>query len=170
LGQGFLSAHDSEQARFAALFIMLRIPSLSPWLWSSEYRTPNFAAPHYLGEVYGHSSGCWHNSNAPPTREPSPATLRFLTSDQRLVAEREWKQIHAAESWGATYLARQTVDWARKHPDDPRLPEALHRAVQASRYRCTDANTGKYSKQAFDLLHGQYPESKWTARTKYWYK
>jgi hypothetical protein len=62
------------------------------------------------------------------------------------------------------------VDWARKHPDDPRLPEALHRAVQASRYRCTDANTGKYSKQAFDLLHGQYPKSKWTDRTKYWYK
>ena len=64
----------------------------------------------------------------------------------------------------------QTLDWAQKHPDDPRLPEALHRAVQASRYRCTDADTGKYSKQAFNLLHRKYPKSSWTARTKYWYK
>lgn len=164
LAQGFLSAHDPEEARFAALFIILRIPSLSPWLWSSEYRTPNFAAPHYLG------SGCWYNDNAPPPRQPSSPSLRFLTSDQRMAAETEWKQIHAAESWGATLLARQTVDWARKHPDDPRVPEALHRAVQASRYRCTDANTGKYSKQAFDLLHRQYSKSKWMDRTKYWYK
>jgi hypothetical protein len=170
LAQGFLSAHDPEEARFAALFIILRIPSLSPSLWSSEYPTPNFATPHYLGDLYGYGSGCWYNNNAPPPRLPSPASLRFLTSDQRLAAETEWKQIHAAEPWGATYLARQTVDWARKHPDDPRLPEALHRAVQASRYRCTDANTGKYSKQAFDLLHRQYPKSKWTARTKYWYE
>ena len=169
LAQGFLSAHDAEEARFAALFIILRIPSLSPSLWSSEYLTPNFAAPHYLGEV-GHSAGCWFNSNAPPPRQPSPANLRFLTSEQRRAAATEWKQLHGAEPWGATYLARQTVDWARKHPDDLRLPEALHRAVQASRYRCTDASTGKYSKQAFDLLHEQYPKSKWTARTKYWYK
>ena len=106
----------------------------------------------------------------PAPQQRPPMSLRFLTPDQRSAAETEWKQIRAAEPWGATYLARQTLDWARKHPDDPRLPEALHRAVQASRYRCTDADTGKYSQQAFDLLHRKYPKSSWTARTKYWYK
>jgi hypothetical protein len=56
------------------------------------------------------------------------------------------------------------------HLDDPRVPRALHMAVAASRNRGTDADTGKYSKEAFDLLHRRYPKSEWSARTRYWYK
>ena len=39
-----------------------------------------------------------------------------------------------------------------------------------TRYGCTDKDTGDLSKRAFDLLHSRYPNSPWTAQTKYWFK
>jgi hypothetical protein len=38
------------------------------------------------------------------------------------------------------------------------------------RYGCGDANTAKWSKAAFDLLHSRYPKSEWAAKTKFWFK
>ena len=68
------------------------------------------------------------------------------------------------------YLCRQVIEWARVQPNDPRLPEALHLAVRSTRYGCTDKETGKFSKAAFDLLHKRFPNSEWAQKTKYWYK
>jgi hypothetical protein len=50
------------------------------------------------------------------------------------------------------------------------VPEALHLAVKSTRFGCTGADTGKFSKVAFDLLHNRYPKSPWAQKTKYWYK
>ncbi|HKA53560.1 MAG TPA: hypothetical protein VKJ47_07840 [Candidatus Binatia bacterium] len=61
---------------------------------------------------------------------------------------------------------RLVITWAKEHPDDPRIPAALHRAVKSARYGCT---SGELSRQAFQLLHKRYPESEWTRKTKYWY-
>ena len=46
---------------------------------------------------------------------------------------------------------------------------AAYYQILAAYYRGKDANTGKYSKRAFDLLHSRYPESPWTVQTPYWY-
>jgi hypothetical protein len=73
--------------------------------------------------------------------------------------------LSAAPNW----LANQTVEFARAHPDDPRVPQALSLAVRATRYGCTNAQTGTASKQAFDLLHRKYPNSEWARKTKFWY-
>jgi len=97
------------------------------------------------------------------------STPAFLNKSQREAGAKEWKALTQAPLWGATYLTRRTLDWAQKHPDDVRVPEALHRTILAGRYRSTDAQTAKYEKQAFDLLHRRYPKSPWTARTRYWY-
>jgi hypothetical protein len=139
---------------------------LRPQLVAAEFRAVNLEAPQYVGL----GRWCWDFKTVKHLEQSEPVGPRFLTAAQRSAAETEWQQIGAVEPWHATYLLHETLAWARKHPDDARLPEALHRAVQASRYRCTDADTGRYSKQAFLLLHQQYPKSKWTARTKYWYK
>jgi hypothetical protein len=64
----------------------------------------------------------------------------------------------------------QVVNWGNTKPDDPRVPEALYLAVRATRYGCTNDSTGKFSKQAYDLLHKNYPKSTWAEKTKYWYK
>ncbi len=67
------------------------------------------------------------------------------------------------------YLAAQVLAWAKKHPEDPRVPEALHRAVRATRVGCRDNDTARYSKLAFQFLHHQYPDSEWAKKTRYWY-
>ena len=69
-----------------------------------------------------------------------------------------------------SYLSAAAIAWARAHPSDPRVPEALHLAVRATHFGSSaDASTSPYSKEAFDLLHARYPDSPWTKQTKYWY-
>jgi len=153
----FLAAPDEEQVRLAALFIVLRSPGLEPLITGAVI----LANPHYM--AWG-SRPCWTYGDR------GTADLGFLTPEQRTAGDADWNRIRKSEPWNATHLARQTVEWARKYPDDPRVPEALHRAVIATRFRCTDADTGKYSQQAFAILHRRYPKSRWTAETPYWYQ
>lgn len=68
-----------------------------------------------------------------------------------------------------SYLGEQAIDWAKKHPADPRLAEALHLTVKATRFGCADSHSGKISRAAFELLHLRYPHSEWTRKTPYWY-
>jgi hypothetical protein len=136
-----------------------------------ELKTPDFSKPRYVyTDAFGYDRDRWDYQSVQHSKKPLIVPLAFLSSAQRTAVEAEWKQINGEPPWGATYINREVVAFARKHPDDKRVPEALHRAVQASYYRLTDKNTGTYSKQAFDLLHRQYPKSDWAARTKYWYK
>jgi len=49
------------------------------------------------------------------------------------------------------------------------VPEALYLAVRSTRYGCTDKETGRLSKTAFELLHSRYPDSEWAKKTKFWF-
>jgi hypothetical protein len=82
------------------------------------------------------------------------------------------KEGTALNSLGAApnYLSRTAIEWANRKPADGRAPEALHLAVTATRRGCTDKETGRWSKTAFDLLHRRFPTSPWTKKTKYWFK
>jgi len=93
----------------------------------------------------------------------------FLTAAQRATAAKEYAVL---ASFGAApnYLCRQVIEWATSHPADPRVPEALHLAVKSTRYSCTDKQTGKWSKAAYDFLHQHYPGNTWTKQTPYWFK
>lgn len=109
------------------------------------------------------------SSNAAPGRgEPSSDAL-FLPASTRAQAAAEWAKL-AAVSTGPNWLGSQTLAFAQAHPQDPRVPEALHLVVRATRYGCTDAQTGDVSHHAFDLLHRRYPNSEWTKQTPYWFK
>jgi hypothetical protein len=92
----------------------------------------------------------------------------IFTAAERDQAERERALVTQAGP-GANYLSQQTIAWAKSHPEDPRLPEALGLCVQATRYGYTDDVTTKWSRQAFNLLHSRYPDSPWARKTKYWY-
>jgi hypothetical protein len=67
------------------------------------------------------------------------------------------------------YISQQVLQWANRSPDDPRVPEALHLAVNTTRFGCTDEQSGRWSKAAFDLLHRKYPNTPWAKKTKYWF-
>jgi hypothetical protein len=95
-------------------------------------------------------------------------SVPFLSAAQKDKARDEWLELSKIPA-APDYLATLTVEWARSHRDDPRVPEALHLAVEATRYGCGSGGTGRYSEQAFLLLHRNYPDSEWARKTKYWY-
>ncbi|SPE26702.1 hypothetical protein SBA3_1280004 [Candidatus Sulfopaludibacter sp. SbA3] len=145
-------------------------PAICPYLPGVDDSTANLAALRVVfTDIWGHHKSCWYRLPDPIPKPRLPATT-FLTAQQRTAGEAEAQEIESTEPWRATYLLRETIQWARAHPDDPRVPRALHMAVAASRYRWTDGATGRYSKEALDLLHRRYPKSEWTAQTRYWYK
>ena len=62
------------------------------------------------------------------------------------------------------------ISYSELHPDDPRVPEALHLVVRATRYpRWNQGSTGEVSRAAFRVLHRRYPGSPWTEKTPYWF-
>lgn len=100
------------------------------------------------------------------------APLEFLSPAQRTQAEAEWKQLLAI-GWAGEYLARETLAWAYKHPEDMRVPEALHFAWRAEHFSCEEyserAPRRNLSREIFQLLHNHYPHSPWTRKTQFWY-
>jgi hypothetical protein len=97
---------------------------------------------------------------------PFPA---FLSEAEKTAARKEHAKL---SSLGAApnYLCRQVIEWAQGHPTDPRAPEALYLAVRTTRYGCTNKETGRWSKAAYDFLHKHYPSSTWAKKTPYWFK
>jgi hypothetical protein len=172
----FVAADQPAAKNFSAIYTWLKFPGLEPvvdqgigrevelnirdtyrdnWWCSaavSSYPEPTGegdAAPSYTAK-----------DNKPPT---------FLSAAQTAVAAREHSAIKALGA-GPNYIARQVIAWANRNPTDQRVPEALHLAIYSSRYGCTDKDSGRWSKAAFDLLHRRYPNTTWAKKTKYWFK
>jgi hypothetical protein len=102
------------------------------------------------------------SSKAKPVTPPE-----FLRASQTL-ATRQYAALQALGT-APNFLCKTAIEWTEKNPNDPRSPEALHLAVRSTRYGCTDKETGRWSKAAFDLLHRRYPNTKWANATKYWF-
>lgn len=184
-------AKSEPQMKFAAIFLLLRFPGMRPFLPTGVPRWSVFDGPQLLKHVDDFRNNWWcsmgpkakaswaqfnyytmNRSLTAPLRMiflngaiPSPG---FLSTSERAAAQKEWaaiEQLPTAPDW----LGKQTLAWAKTHPNDPRIPEALHLLVLVTRYGCADAFTADYSKQAFLLLHKRYPKSPWTRKTRYWF-
>jgi len=182
----YAKAPDAAARRFTAALLMLRVPGLRPYVvqgvgretpvarldnfrdnWWCAPRLPGKdefrMLPPGLSEML--QTGGPLKVLYPGGKVDSPG---FLTAAQKEEAEKEWQRISTCGT-GPNYLAAQVLEWAKAHPDDARVPEALHLAVRATRYGCTDKDTPRVSKAAFDLLHRRYPRSPWAEKTKYRY-
>jgi len=180
----YVSAPTSEARAFAAVLLILRFPGARPYF--GGYLTQ----PRQLNRIDNYRDNWWC-SFKPPTqpsfesnyyemrsrlREPLDVLYPnrqisypdFLEEADRTAATDEWNRLMATGT-APNFLSRQVIEWARKNPKDPRIPEALHLAVRATRYGCTDSETTQFSKEAFELLHRRYLRSPWAAKTKYWY-
>jgi hypothetical protein len=179
--QAYLDASDSRARGFAAVFLILRNPGMRPYVQVGFGRT---TAVNRIDDFRDN----WWCSFAPATNTGLPGYYRnasimgaplrelyengapraqFLSPDETARGQREWSEL-AKLPPAPDYLAAQAVEWVRSNAGDPRAPEALHLAVRATRYGCSEERT-PFSKQAFDLLHKQYPNSEWAQKTKYWY-
>jgi hypothetical protein len=174
--QAYQKAATPEARRFAAAFMSLKFPGLRP------YATAGIGRTTALQEVDSFRDNWWCTEPPAPLSGPMSdgddeegkakakpiAVPEFLNSSKTVAAS----QFAALQALGTApnYLCRIAIAWAEKNEADPRAPEALHLAVRSTRYGCTDAETGRWSKAAYDLLHRRYPNTVWAKNTKYWFK
>ena len=94
---------------------------------------------------------------------------RVSDAPARAQAEKEWNAL-AATGPAVQWLGETVLAFAKANPADPRVPEALHYVVRASRYGCyvTEVKSN-YSELAYEALHKNYPDSPWTKKTPYWF-
>jgi hypothetical protein len=152
----YLHAPTPSERLFAAAYLMLHDDGSAPsfdrqngWWWR------------------GVDSGKWSWSILRDDQRILRAPL-FLSIADRQQAASEWaklKQVPAAPA----YLAGIAVAWAKMHPQDPRVPEALHLAVRCTKLGERDRTSTKLSKEAFLILHRRYAKSRWTTETPYYY-
>jgi hypothetical protein len=173
----FLKTPQAEDKKFSALYAWLKSPGIEPIVDTGMSRSSalnqqdTYRDNWWCGAAYTPSPEAVAEENNEIASFSSSVINSpvFLTDAQRAAGGREWKTL---TSLGAipNYLCKQVIQWGTKNPADPRVPEALHLAVTATRYGCTDKDTGRWSKAAFDLLHRKYPSSTWAKKTKYWFK
>ena len=166
-----------ENKKFSALYGWLKSPGIEPVVDIGIGRdTPLSDQDSYRDNWWcgasieeGSESAFAENTEITSFTADTKRIPEFLTATQRTAGAREWTNLRALGVM-PNYLCKQMIQWATKDPDDPRLPEALHLAVNATRYGCGDKDTGRWSKAAFDLLHRKYPNTTWAKKTKYWFK
>ncbi len=171
----YLSTAQPDEKKFAAIYAWLKTPGLEPVV---DVGTGREMA---LQEQDSYRDNWWCSSVIVPgtaeenseviqftatTTNPPP---RFLSPQEAERGAKEWAALTALGT-APNYISKQVIQWANAHPNDPRVPEALHLAVKTTRYGCTDKDTVRWSKAAFDLLHRKYPNSPWTKKTPYWFK
>jgi hypothetical protein len=174
----FLTAYQRattpEARRFAAAFLSLKFPGLRPFVQAGIGRTTgveeidSYRDNYWCAEPPTPQSGALSDDDPQEANKKRPVVApEFLKSAQSIGA----RQLAALQALGTApnYLCRIAIEWAEKSPNDPRSPEALHLAVRSTRYGCTDKETGRWSKAAFDLLHRRYPNTNWARATKYWF-
>jgi hypothetical protein len=161
----------SDAPPFDQVFTVLHSPGMQLNLTSGYGR--NTAE---IDKIDNYRDNWWCSADLPSppyyrvqTPPPAPPNLPFPAEGVQKEAAAEALKLRAAGA-APDWLGAQTIAFAQRHPQDPRVPEALYLVVRASRYGCTDAKTGEYSKGAFDLLHQRYPNSEWTKKTPFWFK
>lgn len=163
----FQNATSPEAKRFVGSLMILRNPGMRPILSDANgRRTP-------INKIDDYQDNWWATSDLSGGEgaEQKAANADFsscLNATEKATAQSE---IKALKSFGdaPVGLGKAVLEWATKSPQDPRLPEALHLTVRATKF-CNHTNeTSAVSKQAYAVLHNKFPKSPWTAKTKYYY-
>lgn len=176
------SAATQQDRAFAMQFALLHFPGMRPFVLPGSPRTEPVAKiesfrdnwwcedagtalerhPYFEGNVNPDGT----LKAYPPPRADFPT---FLDESQKTRATRESEQLlKLGPGWH--YLASGVLTYAKAHPEDPRIPEALHYAVRSSRYGCGTVKKGpNVSREAFKLLHSRYGNTDWAKKTKYWF-
>lgn len=147
------AAASGDDKRFAAAFVALKNPGLSIDLW------PTWGRGTPTDEIDELRQNWWCPVAELPAERPAFLEGKEAPPDGVL----GW-------SAGPNQLGRIVLDYAKNHGVDPRLPEALHRTVRATRFGCISEPYLEVSKTAFNLLHKKFPKNEWTAQTPYFFE
>ena len=165
-----------ESDGFPATLALLRAPGARPFLGSGVQRSMSYAdLDHYRDNWWcdrwadGSPRPGSQSYGAARTMEPP---LALLTAEQRSRAADEVARLDALPQ-GLVWVGQRAMEYVKAHPQDKDAPETLALIVHGTRYGCAEYNDpnaqSALSKQAFEMLHGMYPKSPWTLKTKYYY-
>ena len=166
--QTYLSAQTPQDRDRAALFVLLKFPSLSPLIQPGLPRFDVVEDDEYYLELgwWCEPSDTEYNMQGEEVRKVVAKPV-FLTVAQLDAARRERAALVALGD-AKSLLGKQVIAWAKIAPRDPRVPEALYIAVQAnSSYRegCSGWSYDQKTKnEAEIILRTNYPDSPWTAK------
>jgi hypothetical protein len=158
---------------FPANLAILRNPGIRPHL---ETGIPRVASYSYFDELRN-NWWCkpWGQSQGSGEAKPLPVpVLDFLPADALSHADSEYQRLQQLPD-SVIVIGQRVIDYARSHPDDPQVAEALALTVRAGHYACqpfSGSDKSEYTpvcKQAFELLHHRYPSSLWASKTRYYY-
>ncbi len=166
--ESYLKAKTVKERKNAALYILLKFPTLSPFV---EGGIPSFDTSEGIEYYFGDSWWCKPSKTVYtdegteiPRVVPKP---NFLTETELETARREFTALDAIGD-AKHYLGKRVIAWAKTSPNDPRIPEALYIAAQANRsykYGCDMWEQDNETKEeAESLLRERYSESPWTAK------
>jgi hypothetical protein len=171
----FIKAAPSER-KWEGINLLVYHPGLLPYVGPLDSRgstdTKLSEEPHQgLHENWWCSlAGSYINGVIPGIRpEPTEVAPQFTAAPAIHKRIEEERKALAAIGSGSTYLLRGVVAWSNAHPDDPRVPEAIARAIKTTQWACPDVLTHSAAHTAFNLLHSRYPKSAAAQRTRYWY-
>jgi hypothetical protein len=154
----------SDAPPFDQVFRLLHSPGMQLNLQAGYGRNTK-----EVDKIDDYRDNWWCGADSPNALNGPGPGAPFLPAADQKTDDDELKKLRAAGT-APDWLAAQTLAFADQHPDDPRVPEALHLVVRATRFGCTGDKTGDFSKRAFDLLHRRYPNTDWVKKTPYWYK
>jgi hypothetical protein len=144
--------------------LLEKIDSYRDNWWCSDVGAA-IEVPNYQKDSwYGHSS----DNTKPYDPNPGLPFPAFLTPEQKQAAGEQWERLSQIGT-APNYLTSAVLTYAKAHPDDPRVPEALHLAVRSTRYGCDNKKTTRLSREAYTWLHQRYPKSEWAKKTKFWF-
>ncbi|MBI5473703.1 MAG: hypothetical protein HY961_15300 [Ignavibacteriae bacterium] len=166
----------STGKKFAAVFCLLHFPGFQPFLDpQGEFRIPlkqidNYRDNWWCTRQYDETAQWLLSRSEDGSGQESEAVVpSFLTKEQTQVASTELARFRSRVN-APNFFCLTALEWSKEHPNDDRVPEALHLAVRSTRYGCVDETTGRLSQQVFRLLHKKYPQSNWAQSTPYWFK
>ena len=169
----FEKAATPEDKEFAAACAILRCPGMRPTVTGGTDRGTEFE------RIDDYQDNWWSKAtlagsgdrggNMQDFADKSPLPTPFLTAAERAAGKAELTKLQALDR-APNYLGKIVMAYAKAHPSDPRVPEALAMVVKATHFGSDDeSKTTATSTEAFKLLHKKYPGSPWTKKTPYHY-
>ena len=169
----FENAANPADKEFAACLLMLKCPGMRPTVTGGTGRGTDFdRIDDYQDNWWDESCFSASGDRGGSYQEestPKPLATAFLSAADKATAKAQVSKMKALGE-AANYMGKIAIAYARSHPSDPRVPEALALTVKATHFGSTDqSKTTAVSTQAFQILHRTYPGNPWTRKTPYHY-
>ena len=174
----YVSAPDPDSRARAAVLTLLRTPGLSINVAGSDDDDSYKRGEPRRSFGHGYPLNWWCGVNGQfeqgagifVTGPGAPPFPRFLSDAERRAAEQEFAALKTLDA-PRTYLMTEAIKWAHARRTDADAAEALALAIEGWRWSpCgTTESRSSFPREAFALLHRQFPDSEWAKKTKYWY-